>query len=144
VYSIDGADGQTYGPAHIDTLIEWAREGRVVPRTSVTDHDTGRRFLACDLAELAAIFDPEAVTGAAPPTADPLPVIDLRSATEPPARRSRGRACPRCGSHHLGMASGSSKASFACCSCIFAPILLPLVFFLPRTRRVCLNCGLEW
>jgi TM2 domain-containing membrane protein YozV len=57
VYSIVGADGADYGPVESATLVQWAREGRVVAKTTVLDHATGRRFLACDLAELAPIFD---------------------------------------------------------------------------------------
>ena len=56
-YSIVGADEREYGPVSSQVLVEWARDGRVVPKTMVMDHSTGRRFLACDLPELAAIFD---------------------------------------------------------------------------------------
>ena len=56
-YSIIGADGREYGPVSKQALVEWARDGRVVPRTSILEHASGRRFLACDLPELAAIFD---------------------------------------------------------------------------------------
>lgn len=55
-YSIIGADDNEYGPVEVGTLVKWAREGRVVERTQIKDHESGRRFLACDMAELAAVF----------------------------------------------------------------------------------------
>ncbi len=57
-YSIIGADDREYGPVERDTLVKWAIEGRVVERTQLREHETGRRFLACDLAELSAVFNP--------------------------------------------------------------------------------------
>src|ERR1041385_1157486 len=56
-YSIIGADDREYGPVSKQTLVEWARDGRVVPRTAVLEHATGRRFLACDIPELSTVFD---------------------------------------------------------------------------------------
>jgi hypothetical protein len=55
-YSIIGADDREYGPVGKHVLVEWARDGRVVPKTMVLEHSSGRRFLACDLPELAAVF----------------------------------------------------------------------------------------
>ena len=55
-YSIYGADGKEYGPVEPAVLAQWAREGRVVERTEVLDHASGRRFLACDLEDLATVF----------------------------------------------------------------------------------------
>lgn len=55
-YSIIGADDNEYGPVEVDSLVKWAHEGRVVERTQIKDHDSGRRFLACDMAELSAVF----------------------------------------------------------------------------------------
>jgi TM2 domain-containing membrane protein YozV len=55
-YSIIGADDNEYGPVEVGTLVKWAREGRVVERTQIKDHESGRRFLACDMAELSAVF----------------------------------------------------------------------------------------
>ncbi len=78
MYSIIGADGNQYGPVEIQILVQWAREGRVVSDTTVMDHSTGRRFLACDLPELAALFSPANAAqgyspgvGQAPPTQAP-------------------------------------------------------------------------
>lgn len=139
MYSIEGADGQVYGPVDIDQIVQWAREGRIVARTAVTDHDTGRRFLACDLAELDAVFKGPAV--ATPPAPQPLPVVDL-DRVAPPSRWRK--ACPRCGGRHVIRMRGVDKPSFACCFCLFAPLMLPLVFFLPGTHYTCIDCGHEW
>jgi TM2 domain-containing membrane protein YozV len=56
-YSIIGADDNEYGPVEVGTLVNWARDGRVVERTQIKDHESGRRFLACDMAELSAVFN---------------------------------------------------------------------------------------
>ena len=69
-YSIVGADDREYGPVERDTLVKWAVEGRVVERTPIKDHGTGRRYLACDMAELAAVFNT--------PPADLMPTRDAQ------------------------------------------------------------------
>jgi TM2 domain-containing membrane protein YozV len=56
-YTMIGADGARYGPVDIAQLLEWARQGRIIERTEILDHQTGRRFLANDLAELHAFFE---------------------------------------------------------------------------------------
>ncbi len=56
MYSIVGADEREYGPVELETLVQWAREGRVVARTSILDHTSGRRFLACDMEPLSGVF----------------------------------------------------------------------------------------
>lgn len=66
MYTIFGADGNEYGPVEKEVLIEWAQQGRVIERTMLLEHATSRKFLACDLPELAAVFN-------APPQID-LPV----------------------------------------------------------------------
>ena len=57
-YSIIGGDGNRYGPVEMDVLVQWARDGRVVPTTGILDHNNSRNFLAKDLAELAPVFAP--------------------------------------------------------------------------------------
>ena len=69
MYSIIGADERQYGPVELPTLIQWAREGRVIPTTTVLDHSTGRRFLAKDMEQLAAVFTPTPTV--APPVTAP-------------------------------------------------------------------------
>ncbi len=84
MYSIVGADNREYGPVELETLVQWAREGRVVARTTVLDHVTGRRFLACDLEELSAVFNPKA-TIAPPSRLKPGRSGSLPSELTPPA-----------------------------------------------------------
>src|SRR5512141_512086 len=67
MYSVVGAGGAQYGPVEKDLLVQWAREGRVVARTPIRDHDSAREYLACDIPELAAVFSAPPVT-VAPPT----------------------------------------------------------------------------
>jgi TM2 domain-containing membrane protein YozV len=91
-YSIIGADGKEYGPVEIDSLVKWAREGRVVERTEIKDHETGRRFLACDMAELSAVFNEPAEL--APVRAVEQPIIPTYTSYPPApyyptAQRSR-------------------------------------------------------
>jgi hypothetical protein len=52
--------------------------------------------------------------------------------------------CPKCKSTRLLKKPGPSCCGFSCCASVFLPILLPLLFFLPRGKTVCLDCGLEW
>lgn len=65
MYSIIGADNRQYGPVELPTLVQWAREGRIIATTTVLDHATGRRFLASDMEELAAVLNPSSTV--APP-----------------------------------------------------------------------------
>jgi TM2 domain-containing membrane protein YozV len=74
-----GADEREYGPVEMPTLVQWAREGRIVARTTILDHATGRRFLACDTEELAAVFSSAALV-APPVRGKPAAAV----ATQPP------------------------------------------------------------
>jgi TM2 domain-containing membrane protein YozV len=76
MYSIIGADDREYGPVELQTLAQWAREGRVVAHTTILDHSTGRRFLASDMPELAPFF------GGSPSVAPP--VLKPRQQAPPP------------------------------------------------------------
>jgi TM2 domain-containing membrane protein YozV len=71
-YSIIGADEREYGPVEVDTLVKWATEGRVVERTQIKDHDSGRRYLACDMGELSAIFHPPPADLTPAPESQPI------------------------------------------------------------------------
>src|SRR5258708_18434852 len=93
-YSIIGADERECGPVSKQVLVEWARDGRVVPRTAVLDHANGRRFLACDLPELAAVFDGN--TSIAPPVQRGLYPSNLPPAvyySPPRSRMAAGLLC---------------------------------------------------
>lgn len=56
-YKIIGADGREYGPATLDELREWAREGRVGRDTLVWSSQAGLWAAACRLVELADLSD---------------------------------------------------------------------------------------
>lgn len=93
-YSIVGADGGQYGPVDEDQLVNWARQGRVIERTEILDHDTGRRFQANDLPQLNAYFSKplDLRTPSAPPQivtpVHPPAVIDHQGQLFIPAYRS--------------------------------------------------------
>lgn len=57
MYTVIWDDNTEEGPIAIGVLALWAEQGRVKPRTGIRDLENGRQFLACDLAELAAVFD---------------------------------------------------------------------------------------
>jgi uncharacterized membrane protein len=80
-YRIIGADGNEYGPASLEELSRWIREGRVVPTTQVRRGEEAA-VEAQSLPELAPLFTSPAPTGAAPGAA-PVP-----GATPSPAAAS--------------------------------------------------------
>lgn len=45
-YFVIGADGNRYGPADIDALVQWAREGRIVGSTMLVERGTERSLRA--------------------------------------------------------------------------------------------------
>lgn len=71
-FSIIGADEREYGPVEIDVLVKWAIEGRVVERTQLKDHESGRRFLACDMAQLDVVFHPPPAANRPPAISQPI------------------------------------------------------------------------
>ncbi len=73
-YSVVAADGKEYGPADLETLRQWVREGRVVKATHIKKASGGTTF-AGKLPELLDLFparDAATVPGQAPPP-QPLP-----------------------------------------------------------------------
>jgi hypothetical protein len=80
------------------------------------------------------------------------PVIQYQNAQAAANRQAMARdfkdaltpKCPRCQSARLFKKKGASMASFGCCSCCLAPMLLPFLFFLPKAKTVCLDCNFEW
>jgi uncharacterized membrane protein len=74
-YFVVAADGKEYGPADLETLRQWVREGRVVKATHIKKGSGGITF-AGKLPELVDLFPPKepAVTtsGQAPPP-QPMP-----------------------------------------------------------------------
>ena len=56
MYTVIGLNGIQYGPVDIQTLQDWATQGRVLPGTLVTDLATGRQSAANQLFALQPIF----------------------------------------------------------------------------------------
>ncbi len=53
-YFVIGSDGNRYGPADVDTLVVWTREGRIVPGTMLIERGTERSLHASELSAVAA------------------------------------------------------------------------------------------
>src|SRR6266704_411860 len=74
-YFVVAADGKEYGPADLETLRQWVREGRVVKATHIKKGSGGTTF-AGKLPELLDLFPPKepaaTAVGQAPPP-QPLP-----------------------------------------------------------------------
>ncbi len=55
-YFLIGADGNRYGPADIDTLVQWAREGRIIATTTLIDRGTEKQVRADSITAVAAVL----------------------------------------------------------------------------------------
>lgn len=53
-YLVIGSDNQRYGPADVDTLVQWAREGRLSGFTTLIETGTERELRADSLPAIAA------------------------------------------------------------------------------------------
>lgn len=72
-YWVVAADGKEYGPADLETLRQWAKEGRVVHATHIRKSGGGTIY-AGKMPELADVFPPREGQAAAPPgQAPPVP-----------------------------------------------------------------------
>ena len=81
-YKVRGADGAEYGPATLDQLSAWLREGRVQPQSEVLRSDQTDWAAADRFAELFPPAAPDAPVNAPAPTvasADPGAVARLKS-----------------------------------------------------------------
>lgn len=76
-YTIQAADGQNYGPVDSEALLNWAREGRLVPATQVYDHDAQQWVEAVSLPLLAPVW---ASSGSPQSGSPPLPAATARCA----------------------------------------------------------------
>ncbi len=81
-YWVVAADGKEYGPADLETLKQWAREGRVVQATHIRKSGGGTVY-AGKLPELAEAFPPRESPGAASPGQTPPPPASLLATTIP-------------------------------------------------------------
>jgi hypothetical protein len=69
-YYVLAHDGNRYGPADIETLQQWVREGRIAPNTTLEDEHTGTQIRASLLPELSHLFPSQ---GVPPAGTYPLP-----------------------------------------------------------------------
>lgn len=53
-YFVIGADGNRYGPADIDSLVQWTREGRIVAATILIERGTDKEMPADSITAIAA------------------------------------------------------------------------------------------
>ncbi len=53
-YFVVGADGERYGPADIDTLVQWTREGRIIESTMLIERGTEREVRADAITAIVA------------------------------------------------------------------------------------------
>ncbi|HKB08099.1 MAG TPA: DUF975 family protein [Candidatus Polarisedimenticolia bacterium] len=81
-YFVVAADGKEYGPADLETLRQWVREGRVVHGTHIKKAGAGVAY-AGKMPELADLFPPKDMTASAP--GQPPPTQPLPSAVSLPA-----------------------------------------------------------
>jgi hypothetical protein len=65
-YSVKGTDGNTYGPVDLQTLKEWASQGRVQPNSTVIDNLSNQTFLASSMSELGLVAAPNNPYASAP------------------------------------------------------------------------------
>lgn len=83
-YVLIGRDGNEYGPVELETLVTWAADGRVLPRSTVRITPTGESVLAHTIPELGLIDMPPK---AAPP--EEQYVEYPRAADYPPIKPSK-------------------------------------------------------
>lgn len=69
-YSVQGSDGNTYGPVDLPTLKQWATEGRVFSTSLVINHVTNQRLTASQMPELG-LSAANPYSAPPPPTAYP-------------------------------------------------------------------------
>ncbi len=69
-YSVQGTDGNTYGPVDLITLKQWAGEGRVLPNSKITDHLSNQTMLASQMTELGMSIPSNPYANTAPPPAN--------------------------------------------------------------------------
>ena len=55
-YFVVAQDGSRYGPADVDTLVQWAREGRLIATTGLIERGTERQLVAAELPALSTIL----------------------------------------------------------------------------------------
>lgn len=94
-YFVIAQDGSRYGPADVDTLVSWAREGRLVGDTQLIERGTERQVRACELPALRSI------TGGNPPQSH-VSSIKIERAYDSPTMTQPRRP------HDVGHAPGAA------------------------------------
>lgn len=81
-YTVRGADGKEYGPATLEQLTGWARDGRVQAQHEIRRSDTGYWSPASSFSELQAAFGaaagPASQYAAASPTTPATPATEAQ------------------------------------------------------------------
>ncbi len=67
-FTIQGGDGQQFGPVDADTLVGWAQERRIGPTTQVYDHHTAKWIEANNLDVLKSAWATSTPSHGQPPT----------------------------------------------------------------------------
>jgi TM2 domain-containing membrane protein YozV len=110
-YFVIATDGNRYGPADIDTLVQWTREGRIVGSTALVERGTERQVRADSITSIAValqrrtggeagvaierdlpVAQPEAPTVTRAPQMPPPPLPAARLA---PLHEQRTASSPR-------------------------------------------------
>jgi TM2 domain-containing membrane protein YozV len=84
-YLVVGIDAQRYGPANVDILVQWAREGRINEATTLIETGTERELRADALPAIAAVLRPSAHARPAS-----TPGVFVARADEPPTMTRPG------------------------------------------------------
>lgn len=77
VYYVQGSDGRFYGPGDLQTLNEWAMEGRILAQTVLIEQGTNRQVLARDVPGLQHHYSLAPRPGALPPAVAQLQVASM-------------------------------------------------------------------
>jgi TM2 domain-containing membrane protein YozV len=88
-YFVIGVDGNRYGPADVDILVQWAREGRIVGSTLLIERGTERQVRADSLTALAVALQkqgalPVSIERGGSAREDAPTITQARSAYPPP------------------------------------------------------------
>ncbi|MCZ6834901.1 MAG: DUF4190 domain-containing protein [Planctomycetota bacterium] len=73
MYNVRNADGSEYGPADLDTIVQWTREGRIAREALLIPVDGGEAISVFAVPRLASILDtPPTIPEPLTPPDDPL------------------------------------------------------------------------
>jgi len=76
-YFVIAHDGSRYGPADIDTLVQWTREGRIVGHTPLIERGTDRELRAQDISAIAAELSRHGAGFSPASTGTPAPAVTI-------------------------------------------------------------------